>query len=167
MVVVPYSGCWRITQWAWKVTIWAELSWISLCGCYACGRNQSCHHRMPKVGVIFLEWITLGILKRKTRCRCSTWLWCDIFMAFLVDTYWYFVRLRNAGFPVGLLPRNQSPHQFFAGPLRCDWKGMRRGVPVSVAMGDLQCSFVASLENKDDASKKNCHWVYAVMRWRL
>ena len=46
--------------------------------------------------------------------------------------------LNTAGFPVHLLPKIVSPPAV-AGPLIESWHGIPAGIPVGVAMGDLQC----------------------------
>ncbi|XP_055353989.1 sedoheptulokinase-like [Paramacrobiotus metropolitanus] len=92
------------------------------------------------------------------------WMLCDITKPVMspqnAEAWGYFNRKKNewntailkeAGAPVFLLPDIQHSSQFFAGTLRMPWKSIRKDVPVSVGMGDLQCSFVASLENENDA----------------
>lgn len=58
--------------------------------------------------------------------------------------------LKDANFPINLLPTVIKSGQF-AGKLSVSWNGIPEGTPVSVAMGDLQCSIRATLESKQDA----------------
>lgn len=58
--------------------------------------------------------------------------------------------LKSIDFPVNLLPKiNKSGD--IAGKLSVSWNGIREGTPVSVAMGDLQCSIIATLDSQQDA----------------
>ncbi|CAB3230745.1 unnamed protein product [Arctia plantaginis] len=58
--------------------------------------------------------------------------------------------LKDVNFPINLLPSVLKSGQF-AGKLSVPWNGIPEGTPVSVAMGDLQCSIRATLESKQDA----------------
>ena len=58
----------------------------------------------------------------------------------------------QGGFPTKLLPPTVSvPH--CAGTLLMDWLGIRKGTPVGVAMGDMQCSIYAAQPLLTDAGK--------------
>lgn len=63
---------------------------------------------------------------------------------------WNYDILKTVDFPVSLLP-NIMKSGNFAGKLNSAWNGIPSGTPVSVAMGDLQCSIIATLESKEDA----------------
>ncbi|XP_075980015.1 sedoheptulokinase-like [Anticarsia gemmatalis] len=58
--------------------------------------------------------------------------------------------LNSVDFPVNLLPKIMKSGEF-AGKLNVCWNGIPEGTPVSVAMGDLQCSIKATLESQQDA----------------
>ncbi|XP_026756215.2 sedoheptulokinase-like [Galleria mellonella] len=58
--------------------------------------------------------------------------------------------LQSIDFPVNLLPKIIKSGEF-AGKLNSSWNGIPEGIPVSVAMGDLQCSILSTLENEHDA----------------
>ncbi|XP_039756359.1 sedoheptulokinase-like [Pararge aegeria] len=58
--------------------------------------------------------------------------------------------LNSIGFPINLLPKVLKSAEI-AGVLSSSWNGIPEGTPVGVAMGDLQCSIIATLENKQDA----------------
>lgn len=63
---------------------------------------------------------------------------------------WNIDILKSVEFPVNLLPKVTKSGQF-AGKLNVAWNGIPEGTPVSVAMGDLQCSIRATLESQQDA----------------
>ncbi|KAM3965706.1 sedoheptulokinase [Aphomia sociella] len=63
---------------------------------------------------------------------------------------WNIDILQSIDFPVNLLPKIMKSGDF-AGKLNSSWNGIPEGIPVSVAMGDLQCSILATLENEHDA----------------
>lgn len=63
---------------------------------------------------------------------------------------WNYDILKSVDFPVNLLPKIAKSGQI-AGKLNSSWNGIPEGTPVSVALGDLQCSIIATLENKQDA----------------
>lgn len=58
--------------------------------------------------------------------------------------------LQGVDFPVNLLP-NVTKSGEIAGTLSDTWYGIPKGTPVGAALGDLQCSFLATLENTTDA----------------
>ncbi|XP_059048689.1 sedoheptulokinase-like [Achroia grisella] len=58
--------------------------------------------------------------------------------------------LQSIDFPVNLLPKIMKSGDF-AGKLNSSWNGIPEGIPISVAMGDLQCSILSTLENEYDA----------------
>lgn len=58
--------------------------------------------------------------------------------------------LNSIGFPVNLLPEIVKSGQI-AGKLSCPWNGIPEGTPVGAALGDLQCSILATLESEHDA----------------
>lgn len=58
--------------------------------------------------------------------------------------------LYSIGFPINLLPKVVKSGGY-AGKLCTSWYGIPEGTPVGAALGDLQCSFLATLENKEDA----------------
>ncbi|XP_063536912.1 sedoheptulokinase-like [Cydia strobilella] len=58
--------------------------------------------------------------------------------------------LQSIGFPVNLLPKVVKSGEF-VGKLNSSWNGIPEGTPVSAALGDLQCSILATLENNQDA----------------
>lgn len=58
--------------------------------------------------------------------------------------------LKSIDFPVELLPKVVKSGQL-CGKLSSSWNGIPEGTPVGVAMGDLQCSILATLENNQDA----------------
>lgn len=58
--------------------------------------------------------------------------------------------LRSIDFPVNLLPKIMKSGEY-AGKLKNSWNGIPEGIPVGVALGDLQCSIIATLENAQDA----------------
>jgi len=60
--------------------------------------------------------------------------------------------LQSQGFPVHLLPDIQIPGQF-AGNLKNDCCGLPQGTTVGIALGDLQCSVLASMDVKNEAGK--------------
>ncbi|XP_045774896.1 sedoheptulokinase-like [Maniola jurtina] len=63
---------------------------------------------------------------------------------------WNMDILKSIDFPVNLLPKVLKSAEI-AGVLSSSWNGIPEGTPVGVAMGDLQCSIIATLENKQDA----------------
>lgn len=63
---------------------------------------------------------------------------------------WNIDILKSVDFPVELLPKISKSGEI-AGKLNAAWNGIPEGTPVSVAMGDLQCSIIATLESRDDA----------------
>lgn len=63
---------------------------------------------------------------------------------------WNIDILQLVDFPVKLLPKINKSREF-AGKLNASWNGIPEGTPVSVAMGDLQCSIIATLESREDA----------------
>ncbi|XP_013405429.1 sedoheptulokinase [Lingula anatina] len=58
--------------------------------------------------------------------------------------------LSRAQFPVHILPEVRPPGSI-AGHLSSDWYGLAKGTPVSVAMGDLQCSILSGIQQEHDA----------------
>lgn len=63
---------------------------------------------------------------------------------------WNFNVLRSAGFPVDLLPTVIKPREI-VGQLVEDWHTIPKGTPIGVALGDLQCSVLATIEQPFDA----------------
>lgn len=63
---------------------------------------------------------------------------------------WNYDILKSIDFPISLLPSIKKSGSF-AGTLNSVWNGIPAGTPVSVALGDLQCSIIATLESKQDA----------------
>ncbi|CAK1555611.1 unnamed protein product [Leptosia nina] len=63
---------------------------------------------------------------------------------------WNIDILNNLDFPVKLLPSVRKSG-VIAGCLNSSWNGIPEGTPVGVAMGDLQCSILATLETRNDA----------------
>ncbi|KAL0821937.1 hypothetical protein ABMA28_005328 [Loxostege sticticalis] len=66
------------------------------------------------------------------------------------DNEWNSEILQSIDFPVKLLPKVVKSGQF-AGKLSSAWNGIPEGTPVGAALGDLQCSILATLENEQDA----------------
>lgn len=58
--------------------------------------------------------------------------------------------LKEAGFPMKFLPQVKEP-SFIAGHLESEYYGIPAGVPVGVALGDFQCSVLASMSHSTDA----------------
>lgn len=58
--------------------------------------------------------------------------------------------LEQSNFPVHLLPEVVKPNEV-AGKLPESWFGIPVGTPVGVALGDFQCSVIATLKNENDA----------------
>lgn len=58
--------------------------------------------------------------------------------------------LSSINFPIKLLP-TIAKSGAIAGKLNTSWYGIPEGTPVSAALGDLQCSFLATLESRKDA----------------
>lgn len=58
--------------------------------------------------------------------------------------------LQSIHFPVELLPKVAKSGEI-AGKLNMSWNGIPAGTPVGVALGDLQCSIIATLEDSQDA----------------
>ncbi|XKL60651.1 hypothetical protein PGB90_007708 [Kerria lacca] len=63
---------------------------------------------------------------------------------------WNINLLKNAKFPVHFLPEVTQPN-VVAKNLKYSWHNIPIGVPVGVALGDLQCSVFAALDNDDHA----------------
>lgn len=63
---------------------------------------------------------------------------------------WNYDILKSIDFPTQLLPKIAKSGEM-AGKLNSSWNGIPQGTPVGVALGDLQCSIIATLENKQDA----------------
>lgn len=59
-------------------------------------------------------------------------------------------RFKGTGFPLQLLPEVVAAPAL-AGPLGASWHCVPQGTPVGVAMGDLQCSFIATDPSPSDA----------------
>ncbi|XP_054264248.1 sedoheptulokinase-like isoform X2 [Macrosteles quadrilineatus] len=66
------------------------------------------------------------------------------------DHSWNSELLEGAGFPTSLLPE-VIPSGDVAGTLADQWHGIPVGTPIAAALGDLQCSVLATLRNLDDA----------------
>ncbi|XP_038059434.1 sedoheptulokinase-like [Patiria miniata] len=58
--------------------------------------------------------------------------------------------LSSAGFPVHLLPKVVDPGSI-VGKLQSSWHGIPAGCEVGVAMGDLPCSVLPSMQSQSDA----------------
>ncbi|XP_014783795.1 sedoheptulokinase [Octopus bimaculoides] len=58
--------------------------------------------------------------------------------------------LKKADFPVKLLPHVKESGSS-AGNLKCDWFSIPKGIPVLVALGDLQCAIRSTIKDKADA----------------
>ncbi|KAJ8932734.1 hypothetical protein NQ314_014431 [Rhamnusium bicolor] len=68
---------------------------------------------------------------------CTNYKWnCDI--------------LENAGFPISLLPEVKQSSEM-AGFLAENWHSIPKGTPIGVALGDLQCSVLSTVETPEDA----------------
>lgn len=63
---------------------------------------------------------------------------------------WNIDILEREKFPVNLLPKIVESGQI-GGTLQETWYGIPQGTPVGAALGDLQCSFLATLETSNDA----------------
>ncbi|XP_022130093.2 sedoheptulokinase-like [Pieris rapae] len=63
---------------------------------------------------------------------------------------WNIEILKGLDFPVNLLPNIKKSGEI-VGCLNSSWNGIPEGTPVGVAMGDLQCSILATLEMRTDA----------------
>lgn len=63
---------------------------------------------------------------------------------------WNIDILKRISFPITFLPNIKMSGQV-AGELSENWYGIPAGTPVGVALGDLQCSFLATLEQPTDA----------------
>ncbi|KAL4707896.1 hypothetical protein ACJJTC_010331 [Scirpophaga incertulas] len=63
---------------------------------------------------------------------------------------WNIKELKSVDFPVNLLPNTVLSGQI-AGKLNSSWNGIPEGTPIGAALGDLQCSILATLENEQDA----------------
>ncbi|CAK1587129.1 unnamed protein product [Parnassius mnemosyne] len=63
---------------------------------------------------------------------------------------WNYDILKSINFPVNLLPKVVKSGEI-AGVLNASWNGIPEGTPVGAALGDLQCSIIATLESKEDA----------------
>ncbi|XP_063983315.1 sedoheptulokinase-like [Diachasmimorpha longicaudata] len=59
--------------------------------------------------------------------------------------------MEKGNFPVNLLPRKILKAGETAGHLVQTWFGIPAGVPIGVALGDLQCSVLALLKGQDEA----------------
>ena len=68
-----------------------------------------------------------------------------------LSTY-FFCSLKEAGFPVTLLPIVAAPGSR-AGCLQYDWCGIPVGTPVLVGLGDVQCAARSTLSSESDAGK--------------
>ncbi|GBP49524.1 Sedoheptulokinase [Eumeta japonica] len=66
------------------------------------------------------------------------------------ENEWNINILKSVDFPINLLPKIVKSGEF-AGKLSDCWNGIPEGTPVGAALGDLQCSFLATLESKQDA----------------
>ncbi|KAL3270261.1 hypothetical protein HHI36_009316 [Cryptolaemus montrouzieri] len=63
---------------------------------------------------------------------------------------WNLELLDAAGFPVKMLPEIKRTGEV-AGLLADTWHSIPKGTPIGVAMGDLQCSVLSTIEKEDDA----------------
>ena len=69
-----------------------------------------------------------------------------------LSTY-LFCSLKEAGFPVTLLPIVAAPGSR-AGSLQYDWCGIPVGTPVLVGLGDVQCAARSTLSSESDAGNE-------------
>uniref|UniRef100_A0A8D9F7G0 Sedoheptulokinase n=1 Tax=Cacopsylla melanoneura TaxID=428564 RepID=A0A8D9F7G0_9HEMI len=60
------------------------------------------------------------------------------------------LRAHNPQFPLHLLP-DIKPSGTIVGKLTYDWLGIAKDTPITVALGDLQCSVLATLQHNTDA----------------
>jgi len=79
----------------------------------------------------------------------------------------------KAGFPVRLLPKVIEAGKM-AGTLAHRWHVVQVGVPVTAAMGDLQCYVLSKLQSDDDAGMFHgilfivlLHYIYWVLQTKL
>ncbi|KAK6637517.1 hypothetical protein RUM44_007939 [Polyplax serrata] len=63
---------------------------------------------------------------------------------------WNMNILEKANFPVHLLPKVVKPNEL-VGTLPESWFGIPSGTPVGVALGDFQCSVMATLKHENEA----------------
>lgn len=66
------------------------------------------------------------------------------------NSSWNLEILETGGFPMNLLPDVVESGQV-AGELADNWHTIPKGTPVGVALGDLQCSVLSTIENFKDA----------------
>lgn len=59
--------------------------------------------------------------------------------------------LEKAGFPVHLLPKVVKPREI-AGKIPVSWFGIPAGTPVGAALGDFQCSVLATISSPNEAA---------------
>ena len=71
----------------------------------------------------------------------------------ILHIHTHLCRLNAANFPIWILPRVTCVPSY-AGMLPVSWHCIPQGTPVSVAMGDLQCSILATKPTSTDASKQ-------------
>ncbi|CAG9788839.1 unnamed protein product [Diatraea saccharalis] len=63
---------------------------------------------------------------------------------------WNIEILNSVNFPISLLPE-VIRSGLYAGKLNSSWSGIPEGTPIGAALGDLQCSILATLESEQDA----------------
>lgn len=66
------------------------------------------------------------------------------------DHEWNLESLKSGGFPIEFLPKLAKSGSIVTA-LTDDWHTIPKGTPIGVAMGDLQCSVLATIENPLDA----------------
>lgn len=66
------------------------------------------------------------------------------------DNEWNTSILKDCGFPIHFLP-DVVKDSDFVGRLIDDWHSIPKGTPIGVALGDLQCSVLATIESIQDA----------------
>ncbi|XP_044753729.1 sedoheptulokinase-like isoform X2 [Coccinella septempunctata] len=64
---------------------------------------------------------------------------------------WNLEMLEEAGFPIEILPEIKMSGQI-AGYLADTWHSIPQGTPIGIAMGDLQCSVLSTIEEGTDAT---------------
>lgn len=67
-----------------------------------------------------------------------------------VNHRWNEEILKTAGFPVSLLPEIKTSGDV-AGYLADNWHSIPKGTPIGIALGDLQCSVLSTIETNKDA----------------
>ena len=71
-------------------------------------------------------------------------------------------RLKEAGFPVKFLPQVEKPG-YIAGYLEKGYYGIPAGIPIGVALGDFQCSVLASFSRSTDAGQSDKRKTFCIL----